>query len=254
MFLSKLMGKPDAARAAGPETLAPVVVVAATRLNEEEFWRTSNLGASLGKARLKDYVSWSIAYNNRDGLPLVYNRALRTLPDEALVAFIHDDVFIYDYFLANRLNDAVDRFDVIGVAGDPAPRAEHIGWGAWRTPGQSSGIAADHTVKSGAVEHSKAGNTLEITYFGPSPRGVKLLDGLFLAARAGTLRRDAVEFDEQFDFHFYDLDFCRTCAAAGLSLGTWPIAVSHASEGAFGSPAWEAALAKYQLKWAGKKL
>lgn len=232
---------------------APVVVVAATRSAEAAFWRDTNLGASLGKARLDGQLSWRIAFDNRAGLPAVYNRALRELPDEALAVFVHDDVFVYDYFLALRVNEALARFDLAGVVGHPDPHPLHVGWSAWRPADQASGHVVDEAPKSGAVEHSPAGG-MELTWFGPAPAPVKLLDGMFLAARVGTLRTRGIAFDERFDFHFYDLDFCRTCLAAGLSVGTWPIALSHASLGAFGSPAWEAALAKYREKWAGKPL
>lgn len=235
--------------AATSQALAPVVVVAATRLTEAEFWQTSNLGTSLGKARLNNLVSWNITFNNRDGLPRVYNRALSTLPDETLAMFIHDDVFIYDYFLAHRVNDAARIFDVFGLAGHPAPRGDHVSWTHWRTCGTNGVPIEDSCVTSGAIEHSPPGENLRIGYYGPSPRNVKLLDGVFLGCRTGTLRQHSIKFDEQFDFHFYDLDFCRTCAAAGVSVGTWPIAVSHASTGTFGSQAWEVALAKYQSKW-----
>jgi hypothetical protein len=58
-----------------------------------------------------------------------------------------------------------------------------------------------------------------------------------------------VRFDPRFTFHFYDMDFCRSCERAGLSMGTWPIAITHRSTGAFGSPAWQAGYAEYLAKW-----
>jgi GT2 family glycosyltransferase len=76
-----------------------------------------------------------------------------------------------------------------------------------------------------------------------------LLDGCFLAAAARTLRERSISFDERFAFHFYDVDFCRTCHRAGLRLGTWPIAVTHASGGRYGTPEWEEALKLYRSKW-----
>lgn len=237
----------------GTSPRAPVLVVAATRLSEAEFWRASNLGASIGKARLDHQLDWRITFDNRNGLPAVYNHALRSVADEVLLVFVHDDVFVYDYFLALRINEALARFDLIGVVGHPAPDPRHVGWGAWRPANVTTGFEIDQAPKSGAIEHSP-GAGMELTYFGPAPQPVKLLDGMFLAARAGTLRQHGVAFDERFDFHFYDLDFCRTCLAAGLSLGTWPIALSHASLGAFGTPAWEAGLAAYRNKWSGREL
>ncbi|HYL16741.1 MAG TPA: hypothetical protein VEV41_27140 [Terriglobales bacterium] len=56
-----------------------------------------------------------------------------------------------------------------------------------------------------------------------------------------------IAFDSQ--FHFYDLDFCRVCRQKELSLGTWPIAVTHASGGSFGSPQWLEARVLYEKKW-----
>ena len=58
-----------------------------------------------------------------------------------------------------------------------------------------------------------------------------------------------VRFDPQFKFHFYDLDFCRSCEKAGLSMGTWPIDIMHASGGVFRSDAWNEARELYFRKW-----
>lgn len=88
-----------------------------------------------------------------------------------------------------------------------------------------------------------------MAYYGTIPGECVLLDGLFLAAKAGALRRADIRFDERFRFHFYDIDFCRTCHGAGLRLGTWPIAVTHASQGRFESPKWREALRDYRAKW-----
>jgi tetratricopeptide (TPR) repeat protein len=46
-----------------------------------------------------------------------------------------------------------------------------------------------------------------------------------------------------FDFHFYDLDFCRIASQAGMRLGTWIVRLTHQSGGAFRSSQW---LQKYQ--------
>ncbi len=60
------------------------------------------------------------------------------------------------------------------------------------------------------------------------------MDGVFLAAKKSALTEYAVTFDPQFDFHFYDMDFCRTARKAGLTLGTWLVKLTHQSAGAFG--------------------
>ena len=48
--------------------------------------------------------------------------------------------------------------------------------------------------------------------------------------------RGAVEaglkWDEQFRFHFYDMDICAQAAKKGLKVGTAPILLTHGSVGA----------------------
>ena len=68
-------------------------------------------------------------------------------------------------------------------------------------------------------------------------------------AQVEALFRRGARFDEQFSFHFYDMDFCRQCEQKGLRMGTWPISVIHQSGGSFGSLAWQAARVRYLQKW-----
>lgn len=147
--------------------------------------------------------------------------------------------------MADRVIDGLRTFDVIGVAGNRVLRGSHVGWGFindgfdWDTPANLSG----------AVAHG-ACPTSPISFYGQSPSQCELLDGVFLAAHRGTLRDKGVHFDPRFRFHFYDLDFCRSAVNQGLRLGTWPIALTHNSGGAFGTPEWRAALKDYRQKWA----
>jgi hypothetical protein len=70
-----------------------------------------------------------------------------------------------------------------------------------------------------------------------------------LAARSETLLAKGVEFDERFDFHFYDMDFCRTAERQALRMGTWSLSVIHESGGTYGTPAWRGAYQRYLDKW-----
>jgi GT2 family glycosyltransferase len=45
------------------------------------------------------------------------------------------------------------------------------------------------------------------------------------------------------------MDFCREAKRRGLRLGTWPIAITHASGGAFGSVQWSKERRVYFKKW-----
>jgi GT2 family glycosyltransferase len=81
------------------------------------------------------------------------------------------------------------------------------------------------------------------------PADCELLDGVFLAARKSALTAKGVLFDPRFDFHFYDMDFCRSARQRGLRLGTWPIGLTHQSGGAFGTEKWNDKYQAYLKKW-----
>ena len=107
----------------------------------------------------------------------------------------------------------------------------------------------DSDFLSGAVGHGRPTDA-RLTRFGVSPSPVALLDGVLLAARAGRLQNSGVRFDPRLAFHHYDLDFCRSASAAGLRIGTWPIALTHASRGeSVLSPAWTESVEIYLRKW-----
>ena len=231
---------------------APLHIVSATRMSETAFWKTSHLGTSLRRADYLIPLRHTIAFENSRGLSEIYNRAVATMEDGEIAVFVHDDVVLYDFFLPFRIEEGLQHFDLIGVAGDANPPADHAGWRV-RLPA-SGGKATDtppagHVqAQSGGVNHLFAAHDL-ISRYGPVPKRVALLDGLFLAIRVSALRRSGARFDERFRFHFYDADFCRTCAARRLTIGTWPIALGHASTGEYASPEWMEALADYRAKW-----
>lgn len=219
-----------------------VKVIAATRGDEATFRREAYLRHSVTNLATAN-LTFQIAFGNSFPLPLVFNRALSAAPDEDVLVFTHDDVCIEDWCLAERLDDALARYDVVGVAGCIRRFPNQV---AWHVTGSLR--EQDLSNLSGRVAHTSAERPSIVTY-GPWPREVKLLDGVFLAARAKTLRAAKVQFDLRFSFHFYDLDFCRSCEAARLRMGTWPIALSHESGGSFGSPEWQAACKTYFAKW-----
>jgi len=220
--------------------------ITATRLTLDEFRERSPLTKSLSRVAAVTKIELTVEAENRRPLAETYNQAIERAQAEDVLAFVHDDVWVDDWLIATRLDEALARFDVVGVAGNTrrVPRQE-----AWILRGTERVHDLGHL--SGAVCH---GIPLEgktgVSAFGPAPAPVRLLDGVFLAARAGTLRSANVRFDPAFRFHFYDMDFCRACEAAGLRLGTWPIALSHRSAGSgWASPEWDQAYAAYLEKW-----
>jgi len=88
-----------------------------------------------------------------------------------------------------------------------------------------------------------------LSIFGPPFQQVKLLDGLLLAAFSDTLIQKSLRFDERFDFHFYDLDFCRQAEQLGVTMGTIPLSLIHESGGNFDSHSWRMAYKEYIKKW-----
>ena len=187
-------------------------LMAASRLDTEAFAQDTLLGRSLALP-VHAELERCINFNNSAPLAHTFNRGLAEAHDDRLVVFCHDDLWLGDAPLEPALSEALSRFDLVGQLrhGDPA----------------SSRLAT----------------------YGPTPAPAVLLDGVFLAGRAGLLRRAGLAFDPQLPFHFYDLDFCRAAERAGLRLGVWPLDLIHASGGAAFTPTWRASYALYRQKW-----
>lgn len=220
--------------------------VSATRMSRKAFWEKSALGVSLRRLNEDTRLSAFITFENRLGLPDIYNARIASEKSPDILVFIHDDVWIDDYYIADRIIEGLQIYDVVGVAGNTR-----------RVPDQPAWIFPDNTLEpdkpeylSGGIAHSNHPFGA-VTVFGITPRECELLDGVFLATRKTTLISHQIAFDPQFDFHFYDMDFCRSFRSKELQLGTWPICLTHQSGGAFGSPAWREKLERYNKKWQG---
>ncbi|MCZ2496924.1 hypothetical protein GN316_09155 [Xylophilus sp. Kf1] len=225
----------------------PIVIVCATRLTEENFWTSSLMGHSIRS--LKDgcpRLRWKISFENAKGLPSVYNRAIEDAIGNEILIFVHDDVWLDPYQLADSVDSGLTTYQLIGPAGSKRIVKGQISW-AFKGLDGSSPIW-DWNYLSGAIWHGQPAKA-ELTQFGPYPSTCELLDGVFLAARAATIQKANLRFDEQFDFHFYDLDFSRSARSAGLKIGTWPLALTHDSKGNFGGSTWQKNFAQYSNKW-----
>ena len=241
---------PPSAPSAAPPTMpsaaqARIRVVCATRKDRDAFFAETALGRSLSLHRPSG-VELRLFPGNRQGLPEVYNAAIsESGKGDVILLFVHDDVHLCDFHWAERLREGLAAFDVVGLAGNRR-----------RMPGQPAWLFTDETLTrdsrdhlSGIVGHGRALPLDGVNDYGPSGKPVKLLDGLFLAVRSDTLRAKSLSFDERFDFHFYDLDFCRQAEQAGLSMGTWPISVVHESAGNFANDRWRLSYEAYLEKW-----
>jgi hypothetical protein len=222
-----------------------LLIVAATREAPNPFMESAPLGRSLRRLSFDRRLEARPAFNNREGLPAVYNRQISEENREKILLFVHDDIWLDDCFVYDRLQEALVEFEVIGLAGNTRRLPGQPAWGfasadpfVPENPRYLSGVVADGDQPCGKPSR-----------YGPPGLACLMLDGVFLAARCQTLLDSGVRFDERFAFDFYDIDFCRSAEAAGLRMGTWPIAITHASIGKFGSPAWHAGLQAYREKW-----
>jgi GT2 family glycosyltransferase len=217
-------------------------IITASRCTRETF-PDSALGTSLRRLVFDERLKPVAFVNNSTGLPALYNSRIDAPNASPYLVFVHDDVWLDDAFLADRVIDALQAYDVVGVAGNRRCAPNHVSWAypddsfQWDPREFLSGAVAHGQGPCGAVDKFGA--------VGPCA----LLDGVFIAARRDALLRTGVRFDGRFDFHFYDLDFCRSAAQRGLRIGTWPIAITHQSMGGYDSPAWRDALARYRAKW-----
>lgn len=221
-----------------------IEIVSATRLPERNFWSTSPLGISLRRLAHDGRLVSHLAFANRRGLPEVYNARISAGDSKEILVFMHDDVWIDDYFLADRVIEGLERYDVIGVAGN---RRKVPGQPVWAF--LDEGLTWDDRANlAGSVawgDHPFG----PVSFFGEVPADCELLDGVFLAARKEVLRAQGILFDPRFDFHFYDMDFCRSARQYGLRMGTWPICLTHQSCGLFGTEQWRQRYRAYIEKW-----
>lgn len=223
-----------------------VVIISATQLNEAEFWEKSALGRSLPHHLKQDArLSASIAFANTQGLPEIFNQAIDQAEDQDMLVFMHDDVWIDEvHSLADVVIEGLAHFDVLGVAGNRRRVQGQPAWGFI-----DGNLTPDNPINlSGRIAHGEKPFG-KVSYFGETPAECELLDGVFIAAKKISLSSNKVHFDPQFDFHFYDLDFCRSARRAGLKLGTWQIKLTHQSGGNYRSAHWREKSQLYLSKW-----
>ena len=189
---------------------------------------------------------WTIKYNNRGqfidvefitnntkGLSEQYNKILRgkdVYNTYHSVLFVHDDVELEDIRLVDKLLQSP--YDVTGLAG-----AKSFNAGA---PKLAWHLAAPREDFVGEVAHCNKEGRVWTSVFGPTKSRALILDGLFLAVKPNILREKGLEFDENFNFHFYDLAFCLRANQKKVTCGVLPIrAVHHGLGDSMLSEDWE---------------
>lgn len=108
----------------------------------------------------------AIEYENKRGLPSLYNEVLKTRgADFDAVCFFHDDLIINDCFFYDKLEKALLEYDVVGIAGGKSyevplgfnPSVAPLGW--WNA---SSDLA-------GSIVHQSQDGQCVTTTYGACP-------------------------------------------------------------------------------------
>ena len=166
-----------------------------------------------------------IRLNNDRGLPEIYNQYITKdyLNDYEGIIFVHDDVFIDDLKCFTKIREQFKRgYSVVGLAGAAAATIKSPA--LWH-------LMSEQKDWSGAVAHPAKDDMVHVTSFGPIPKRCLIMDGLFLAINCKEFKKTLVKFDDQFNFHHYDLDFCLQCNSKKHKLTTANINVLHSSPG-----------------------
>jgi len=170
-------------------------------------------------------IDIAFALENKESLSVVYNRVIQHALEEnwdALV-FVHDDV-VLEHDPRPKLVKLFEKFDLIGVAG--ASSVEIKSPALWHLMGGGFNSGKLH----GAVAHGTS-EKKQMTSFGPYPRRVVMIDGVFMAMNRTVMEN--VRFDETnpSKFHFYDLDFSSAVNKLGYRVGVGDIIITHESPG-----------------------
>jgi hypothetical protein len=202
--------------------------IVATQKNAVDFRESSQICVYLDKS--DNFKNSTIIYENKKGLPSVYNKYISEPYRNKKLIFVHDDVLIDDLFLEEKLDIAFEKYDVIGLAGaktcDLASQSP-----AWH-------LMAKREDFVGEVAHGHD-KKVWTTVFGPTNSRALILDGLFLAVDTAKLIDTNTFFDEKFLFHHYDITFCLKCNENKIKMGVYPIKVTHFGLGdSMNTPEW----------------
>ena len=226
-------------------------LVSASRFDNDDFKSNALLAKSLS-SYCPINVEPIIYTNNSLSLSEIYNNEIeKSENDPAILVFVHDDVMLLDYYWPIRVQEGLEKFDVIGVAGNKRRLPYQPGWGH-KGFSNNTFVWEDDEFLSGLVAHDDTWPPKIMTHYGPTNQKVVQLDGVFLAAKSDTLLRNNIRFDQNFTFHFYDLDFSRTCEQKGLSMGTVPLAICHGGKGNMNNPEYIKMYNVYNQKWENK--
>jgi hypothetical protein len=166
-----------------------------------------------------------IKENNKKSLHKIYNEAIDFALQENVehLVLVHDDV-ILENFSEQRLERLFKKFDVVGCAGTTEVKLQRPV--LWHLMG--GGFNSGNLF--GAVAHGTQDDK-HMTAFGPYPKRVVLLDGVFIAIKKEVFEKTRFDENCPAKWHFYDLDYSMQCHKDGFKVGVGDILVTHNSPG-----------------------
>lgn len=196
--------------------------------------------------------------DNSEGLSKFYNSCVE-LFDEEFYIFSHDDIFFKNHFryIQKEVEHRMSKgFDVLGVAGTAEYTIQEKN--LWHLSNKS---AHSFNIEQRIVTFHNSPNipkhideyykkTGELKICRNVPARCLILDGCLLIVHRRVFD-SGIRFDEQFDFHHYDMDFCLQCNQKGFKMSTCLLDVVHLSPGLFSmdDEKWNESNQKFIKKW-----
>jgi hypothetical protein len=210
--------------------------VVATEKNITDFWEKTQIAIFLDKTSNRN--NCTVLYENKEGLPKVYNKFISDKFSNKKVIFVHDDVLIEDLFWEEKLDLGFEKYNVVGLAGSKKCNLD--------SPVSAWHIMSEKQDYLGEVSHSKDKITWT-TVFGPTNSRALILDGLFIAVDVQKMLETNTKFDERFDFHHYDITFCLNANKNKVKMGVIPLKATHFGLGdSMNSIAWTQSAEKFK--------
>lgn len=211
-----------------------VVIVSCSQRSSQERDKVL-LAQSFDHGGFTQSAHLDVVWGNTEGLPAVYNRKIAeySKTDAEFLVFVHDDVYLDDLKLCDKLVTAHRSlgYDLIGAAGAAKVKVAHPS--LWH-------LMSEPKERRGFVHHFSKTGQIFCTSFGLTPSQAVVVDGLFIAVHLPSVVSKGWKFNENYDFHHYDLASCLDAISKGLKVGVYPIHMIHESPGldSFSNPSW----------------
>lgn len=199
--------------------MSKLIIVVCTQSKTQEEFQNQPIYKSLEKQYNSNHpkVDFIVFKDNKRGLSECYNEVLtnsKYIND--ILLFVHDDVELEDLFLYEKLINSP--YSITGLAGAKSfnKQSEKLAW-------HLSAPREDHV---GEVAHISEGR-IWTSVFGNTKSRALIIDGLFIACKVKDLAEKDLKFDENFNFHFYDIAFCLKANEKKVACGVLPIRVIH---------------------------